>query len=213
VLEWIIQVDTAVFVFFNATIANGVFDVIFPIITDRENNLIFLAVVGVFYLRAEKKKALIGIGLALLTVAISDPLCVRVLKPLVGRLRPCHPEFYVEGARFLRGMKGTLSFPSAHAMNWFAQATLFAMLYPKRTAWFFTLASAVAFSRVYVGVHYPLDILAGAWFGVGVGGGVYYGYKAIERRLVTHRRRAAEPPSGKVSTATVLDEGRAIDGS
>ncbi len=59
------------------------------------------------------------------------------------------------------------SFPSAHAANWFALATI-AFLFYRRSAWFmFPLAASVAFSRVYNGVHYPGDVTAGAILGAG----------------------------------------------
>lgn len=183
-IEWLVQIDTSLFYFFNVTLANGLFDFIFPIITDRENLLVGLAVVGVFYVRARRREAVVGIGLTVLAVGIADPLCCQVLKPLVGRLRPCHPEQFLAGGRFLVGMKHTFSFPSAHATNWFALATLFTLLYRRRWPWFFGIAVAVAFSRVYVGVHYPLDVTAGAVLGAGVGAAVYGGYRVVTRRPV-----------------------------
>jgi undecaprenyl-diphosphatase len=179
VIEWLLQVDLSLFYLFNVTLTNGVFDFIFPIITDREHHLIALGVVAVVYVGFRRQEALVGIGLAVITIAASDQLCCSVLKPLVGRLRPCHPEHFVEGGRFLMGMKHSFSFPSAHAMNFFAQATLFTFLYRRHWPWFFGIATAVAFSRVYVGVHYPLDVTAGALLGAGVGAAVYGGYRGI----------------------------------
>ena len=88
-----------------------------------------------------------------------------------------HPDLFVEGGRFLIGMKTSFALPSAHAMNWFAQAALFTHLYPKRWWLFFSFAAPVAFSRVYVGVHYPADVAVGAVLGAGVGTGVYWGYR------------------------------------
>ncbi len=90
--------------------------------------------------------AIVALGLVLL----SDQGSSAVLKPLFGRPRP-HSD--------LPG------FPSSHASNLFAQATLFSWAYPRLTAAVFALASVVGFSRVYLGKHYPLDVLGGAVFG------------------------------------------------
>lgn len=94
--------------------------------------------------------ALVALGL----VVLSDQGSASLLKPLFGRPRP-HSE--------LPG------FPSSHASNLFAQATLFSWAYPRLTAALFAIASVVGFSRVYLGKHYPLDVLGGALFGAACG--------------------------------------------
>jgi undecaprenyl-diphosphatase len=61
------------------------------------------------------------------------------------------------------------SFPSSHATNNFALATILTYYFRKYRYWFYSIAALVAFSRVYVGVHYPIDISAGAILGTSVG--------------------------------------------
>ena len=71
---------------------------------------------------------------------------------------------------FLHGTLGA-SFPSGHAAMSFAGATFLALAAPRLAPALFVLAAAVAYSRVYVGVHYPLDVVAGAALGAAVGVG------------------------------------------
>jgi undecaprenyl-diphosphatase len=87
------------------------------------------------------------------------------LKHLSGRMRP-----YVDNPEPepLMTTSLDLSFPSGHASTSFAGATLLALLVPGLAVPFFALAAAIAWSRVYVGVHFPLDVLAGAALGTAV---------------------------------------------
>jgi undecaprenyl-diphosphatase len=197
-LEILISIDRAVFLFFNSTLSNPVFDVFFKFITLRNSWIIPGIIAAIFFIVKEKKKALLVLGCLIVTIAISDPFCVRVLKPLFHRFRPCHPSYFIDGqhiflagGNFLFGMKRSLSFPSAHAMNWFSGASLLYLFYPKRWMWFLTFAFLVALSRVYVGVHYPSDIVAGAVIGIGIGAGVYFLYHYI-RQLVTSKNKSME---------------------
>jgi undecaprenyl-diphosphatase len=72
------------------------------------------------------------------------------------------------------------AFPSGHAATSFAGATVLSFAFPKLAPYLYVLAAAVAFSRVYVGVHYPLDIVGGALLGVVV---------ALGLRYLVHRQR------------------------
>ncbi len=189
-LEMLISFDKSLFLFLNSYIANPVFDMFFPFITQRENWIIPGIILAVIFLIKEKKKALIVLGLAIITVAMSDLLCVRILKPVIYRLRPCHPSYFINGSHtflaggnFLFGYKKSLSFPSAHAMNMFALAMLFTLFFPKKAIWFFTVASLISFSRIYIGVHYPSDIVAGAIFGIAIGALVYFLYRYIVKKI------------------------------
>lgn len=187
-VEFLVGIDCYLFLLFNRTLANPLFDAFFPYITDKRNWYAPIVIAVTVYLIAarDRKKASIVIGLAILTVALSDPLCIRVLKPLFQRLRPCHPSYFQDGkhlfltgGRFLLGTKFSLSLPSGHAMNSFAQAMHLTLWYPRKKAWFLSIATLVALSRVYVGVHYPSDIFLGALLGLVLGASVFYAYRRI----------------------------------
>jgi len=188
--EFLVSIDRTLFLFFNRTISNPVFDSFFVFITQRDSWIIPLAAAAIIFIIREKRRALVVMGLVIIAVAISDPLCVRIIKPLVHRLRPCHPSYFIDGqhlflagGHFLFGYKKSLSFPSAHAMNWFAAATVLAFCFPKAVKWIFVLPFLVALSRVYVGVHYPFDAAGGAVLGAVIGVAVYYGYLFARRRF------------------------------
>ena len=104
-------------------------------------------------------------GILLLTVvavAVADWSATGI-KTLVNRDRP--PVRYAE-PKALVGVPHDHSFPSGHAATSFAGATMLAFAFPRLAPILLVLAAAVAFSRVYVGVHYPVDVIAGAALGV-----------------------------------------------
>ena len=100
--------------------------------------------------------------MTVLSVAVAD-LSATALKALIDRPRP--PFRYAE-PKPLVAVPHDGSFPSGHAATSFAAATMLSFAFPALAPALLILAAAVAFSRVYVGVHYPLDIVGGAVLGV-----------------------------------------------
>jgi len=88
-----------------------------------------------------------------------------ILKPLIGRIRPCDVNVAVQ---LLINRPLDASFPSGHAMSSFAAATTIFYLNKKMGAGAFLLAGAISFSRMYLYVHYPTDIVAGALIGIAI---------------------------------------------
>ena len=162
----IVEIDKQVMVFLNKTISNSIFDFIMPIITNQ-NFLVFFGLILIGYLAYfGGKKGRITIAVLLIAAGASDAICFQIIKPWVGRIRPSH-EFY-EYINLLVSKGGKYSFPSNHAANSFVFATVLSYFYDKNKYSLYILASAIAFSRVYVGVHYPLDIFVGSIIGYAI---------------------------------------------
>ena len=162
-IDKIVEIDKQMMVFLNKTISNPIFDFIMPIITNQ-NFLVFSGLILIGYLAYfGGKRGRITIVLLLIAASFSDAICFQIIKPWVGRIRPSH-EFY-EYINLLVSKGGKYSFPSNHAANSFVFATVLSYFYEKNRISLYILASTIAFSRVYVGVHYPLDIIFGSIIG------------------------------------------------
>jgi len=174
-LEFFMQlkaIDQSLFFFINQTLSNPVTDVFMPFVTNDMNLKLFYASCLFLMLWKGDSKLRLAVIFSLITVAICDQAVSTFLKPLLGRPRPCH-ELEVN---LLVGCGGGLSMPSSHAANLFGQAFFFRKVAPFSAKYLIPLAIVVALSRVFVGVHYPADILVGSALGTLVGMGVSYGF-------------------------------------
>jgi undecaprenyl-diphosphatase len=164
-IEYITNIDIFLFRFLNSGIANPVFDIVMPFITNLKYwyPVYIILIVGLLWKGG--KRGRICVLALLITITVSDQLSSSIIKELVGRLRPCH---ILSDVRLLVPCGGGKSFPSSHAVNNFAAAVVLFYYYRKYTWLYFSLAGLVAFSRIYVGVHYPMDVLGGAFIGSAV---------------------------------------------
>jgi len=165
-IEFFENIEVALFYFINSTISNSYFDKFFPFITNLNNwILVYVLLFGWLFLKGGKRGWITASALAL-AVFVTDHYVIDFIKEEVARLRPCHVLDYV---RLLVPCGAGKSFPSAHAANNFAAAAVLAHSYSKYKWVFYIIAFLIAFSRVYVGVHYLSDIIAGGLIGFGIG--------------------------------------------
>jgi membrane-associated phospholipid phosphatase len=160
-----------------------------PVLTDLQRSVpavsLGICLVAV-WIAIRGRKALAVALLILITTMTADTLNAFVLKQGFARARPNVALPHVQQ----RSPGSGYSFPSNHATNCFAAASLFSAAYPELGALVFGAAILVAFSRVYVGVHYPLDVLASAFVGILLGRLFWWiGRRFVDREPLGWRRR------------------------
>ncbi|HPU24129.1 MAG TPA: phosphatase PAP2 family protein [Candidatus Kapabacteria bacterium] len=165
-METLFGIDLYLFKLFNQAFVNPIFDAIMPIIT-KEKNLLPVYAIALFILiwKGGRRGQIVAL-LLIITVVISDQLSSTVIKNFVGRLRPCHELIDV---RLLVNCGSGKSFPSSHAVNIFAAAILLSGFFRRYWYIFISIAIIIAYTRVYCGVHYPSDVIAGAIIGSVIG--------------------------------------------
>lgn len=124
----------------------------------------------------------------LVSVGLSDRITSGFMKPYFMRFRPCHDPAIENLVHVVGGCGGQYGFASSHASNSFALALAFTLINKKDVRWkyfLFLWAILVSYSRIYVGVHYPTDLLAGAIVGLLVTLSIYFITLKFNQSLLT----------------------------
>jgi membrane-associated phospholipid phosphatase/4-amino-4-deoxy-L-arabinose transferase-like glycosyltransferase len=163
-MHWLQTIDLETFRLFNLELSNRFFDSVMPWLSGNGLFVPLLFAAGMGFLWKGRLRGVLCVLLLALVVSTCDGLLCNTLKHAISRPRPF---LEVADARCLVGRGGSGSMPSSHAANWFA-ATMVMLVFYRRSLWFMLPAAAlVSFSRIYNGVHYPSDVLAGALLGAG----------------------------------------------
>ena len=173
VLQTVDAWDMNLFLFLNRSLENPFFDRLMPFVTHKWNFVLPLAILYLYLLLTTGRRVRILLLSSLVLLLLAEGSAT-VFTSLFHRARPCRG---LEHVRLLTGCSSSSSFPSHHAANVFAVASFFAYTYRRAVLPLSLLAFLVGYSRIYVGAHYPLDVLGGVVLGTGLGllGGVLAG--------------------------------------
>ncbi len=183
-MDFLFSIDLSVFYFFNHTISTPFLDKFFSIITNVNNWYItYVILLGISFVKGGTKGKLGILGVILLIV-VTDQTGYRLLKEFFARPRPCNA---LTDVLTPLGCTGSFSFPSNHALNNFAAAIFFYRLFPKLKWVLFVTATLISISRVYLGLHYPSDIIGGAIIGLAFGYIFASGVLYLEKYLLDRK--------------------------
>ncbi|MBI1343748.1 MAG: phosphatase PAP2 family protein [Terrimonas sp.] len=173
-ISQLIKWDQWLFSQINSHLTNPWLDMVLPYLRNSVFWTPLYLFLIVFFPMNFKKKGWWWVLVFICTVALTDMISSRLFKEYFERLRPCNDPALVGHMRLLlKNCSGGFSFTSSHAANHFGMAAFF--YYSTRSFlkhWSFLAfawAFVICYAQVYVGVHYPLDILGGALIGLGVG--------------------------------------------
>lgn len=173
-LEEIKQIDYQIFSKINGEWHNAFLDIVLPFTRQSYLWIPFYFFLAVFAPLNFKKNGWYWSALFLATAILSDYISSTLIKGSVLRLRPCQNPVIMQHIRLLAGYcPGNSSFTSSHAVNHFSAAmfifTTFKKYLGKWWGLLFLWASIISYTQVYVGIHYPTDVIGGAIIGLIIG--------------------------------------------
>ena len=176
-IEEILKLDSQLFLFLN-NLGSSTFDTFWIFLSYKESNIFFYLSLLIFYFYKESKTIKLSeVFYSLLFIAIMITITdqtANLFKDSFQRLRPCYNESLIDSVRLVKeSCGGKYGFFSAHASNSFSLAVFFGLLYKNRFRYIIYIsllyASLISYSRIYLGVHFPLDILFGGVYGITIG--------------------------------------------
>ena len=180
-IEEILKLDSKLFLYLN-NLGTSKFDIFWISLSKIEANiLMYLFLILLFFYNQKIRPKLIYIFYFFFVIALMIIITdqgANIFKDSFQRLRPCYNESIIDSLRLVKeNCGGKYGFFSAHASNSFSLAIFFGLLFINRIRYIIIItivyASLISYSRIYLGVHYPIDIFFGGFFGIFVGFVVY----------------------------------------
>ena len=176
-IEEILKLDSKLFLYLN-NLGTSKFDIFWISLSKIEANiLMYLFLILLFFYIQKIRPKLIYIFYFFFVIALMITITdqgANIFKDSFQRLRPCYNESIIDSLRLVKeNCGGKYGFFSAHASNSFSLAIFFGLLFINRIRYIIMItivyASLISYSRIYLGVHYPIDIFFGGFFGIFVG--------------------------------------------
>ena len=180
-LDFLISIDTIIFHFINSYAISGPADIFFSFITESKYIWPLYGVLLSILIVKFGTRGRIASLFLLLTVFSADLFSTHIIKPYIGRERPCRA---LSETRKLVPCGPGQSFPSTHAINNACIAVLLSLLFPFMRVPLCIMAFLIGYSRIYVGVHYPIDVLGGFIFGSLAGISAFFLVKKTETFII-----------------------------
>ncbi|ADQ16102.1 phosphatase PAP2 family protein [Leadbetterella byssophila] len=180
-MESLLDWDKQLFIFLNGY-HTPFWDKFFLIYTNAKSWIPVVLILLVMLFRSfHWKQALVFVALIAIGVGVSDYVASGIMKPNFARLRPCHD--YLNEMILVGNCGGKYGFASSHAANAFGIFMGFSLVFSENKRLFWVLlawATLMGYSRIYVGVHHPGDVIVGALIGILVPQIIFYLYKKIK---------------------------------
>ena len=176
-IEEILKLDSKLFLYLN-NLGTSKFDIFWISLSKIEANiLMYLFLILLFFYIQKIRPKLIYIFYLFFVIALMIAITdqgANIFKDSFQRLRPCYNESIIDSLRLVKeNCGGKYGFFSAHASNSFSLAIFFGLLFINKIRYIIMItivyASLISYSRIYLGVHYPIDIIFGSFFGIFVG--------------------------------------------
>ena len=176
-IDEILKLDSKLFLYLN-NLGTSKFDIFWISLSKIEANiLMYLFLILLFFYIQKIRPKLIYIFYLFFVIALMIAITdqgANIFKDSFQRLRPCYNESIIDYLRLVKeNCGGKYGFFSAHASNSFSLAIFFGLLFINRIRYIIMItivyASLISYSRIYLGVHYPIDIIFGSFFGIFVG--------------------------------------------
>lgn len=172
-IEELIKIDHQIFYAINTGLSNAFFDWLLPILREKKTWIPLYAFIIFFFIWKFRLNGLYFILFFVAAVGIADFGSAGIIKPLVNRDRPCQELGFKDQVISRVACGSGKSFPSSHATDHFAMAIFMITVFYKKWKWIVPLgilwAGTISFAQIYVGVHFPIDIITGVLIGSVIG--------------------------------------------